>query len=316
MKKYDISIIVASYNPEFNKLKRTIMSLLCQKDITFEIIIADDGSINNYFGELKDLFKEKKFVDYKLVGGNKNEGICLNIHKGLKVSVGKYIKTIGQGDCLFDCNTLKKWYYFMESKDIDVCYGDAIYFCEKENEKIDIVSEKRLPQNIRGFGKEITKKRRFLNYVVLEDFVLGANFLIEANVLKKYINRIVGKIKYAEDMSIQLMIADGQSVDYYPNPVIWYEYGTGISTDKSEKWEKIITDEKFKTLDLMIANNCFKGLERLRLCIVLKMMKGKLKKARYLFVPEIIGQKKRIKKSNIRTKTNVSTQVFYETTKD
>ena len=39
---------------------------------------------------------------------------------------------------------------------------------------------------------------------------------------------------------IRIMIYDGINVVYYPNIVIWYEYGTGISTSKNSKWDKLL----------------------------------------------------------------------------
>ena len=47
--KYDVSIIVATYNPDLNKLMSTLLSIIIQKGIKFEIIVTDDGSQKDYF---------------------------------------------------------------------------------------------------------------------------------------------------------------------------------------------------------------------------------------------------------------------------
>ena len=47
--KYDISVIIVTYNPKWEKLRTTILSILFQKNINIEIIVSDDGSKNNLF---------------------------------------------------------------------------------------------------------------------------------------------------------------------------------------------------------------------------------------------------------------------------
>ena len=43
------TIIVITYNSDFSKIKKTLLSILEQQDVEFEVIIADDGSVNNNF---------------------------------------------------------------------------------------------------------------------------------------------------------------------------------------------------------------------------------------------------------------------------
>ena len=42
-KEFDFGVVVCCYNPDFEKLKKTIISIVNQKDVSFEIIISDDG---------------------------------------------------------------------------------------------------------------------------------------------------------------------------------------------------------------------------------------------------------------------------------
>lgn len=42
---------------------------------------------------------------------------------------------------------------------------------------------------------------------------------------------------------IRIMIYDGIHVCYYPDLVVWYEYGTGISTSQNDKWEKLLHND-------------------------------------------------------------------------
>ena len=63
-KTIQITVIVASYNPKWEKLKSTIQSALLQKNICIELIIADDGSKINYHEEVHELVKKNGLKDY------------------------------------------------------------------------------------------------------------------------------------------------------------------------------------------------------------------------------------------------------------
>ena len=99
---YDVTFLVASYNPEWYALKRTLCSALNQKYIKFQIVIADDGSKETFRNEVIKLFEEYEYKDYKFIEAEINKGTCLNIYNGLLSSEGEYIKTIGPGDCLYN----------------------------------------------------------------------------------------------------------------------------------------------------------------------------------------------------------------------
>ena len=57
--KYEISVLVLTYNFIYNNLIKTLDSIISQKNINFEIVIADDGSENNHKKEIIDYFKDK-----------------------------------------------------------------------------------------------------------------------------------------------------------------------------------------------------------------------------------------------------------------
>ena len=61
--RYEIAVIVLTYNADFIRLKQTLVSVLEQKDCNFQIIVADDASKNNYFSEIKKIFNEYQFVE-------------------------------------------------------------------------------------------------------------------------------------------------------------------------------------------------------------------------------------------------------------
>lgn len=53
----EVSIIVATYNADWQKLMMTINSIIIQSGVKFEIIFADDGSKLNGMIKLDDIYR-------------------------------------------------------------------------------------------------------------------------------------------------------------------------------------------------------------------------------------------------------------------
>ena len=86
---YSVSVVVVTYNPSWDKEKETLDSILKQKGISIEIIIADDGSKENNFSLVKEYFEKNEFNDYKLVFNPVNKGTVYNTYSGLLADEGK-----------------------------------------------------------------------------------------------------------------------------------------------------------------------------------------------------------------------------------
>ena len=93
-------------------------------------------------------------------------------------------------------------------------------------------------------GQKIKK-----SYLIYQDYILGAAFICNKNLLVTYIEKIVDVVKYAEDCSAILMIADNIEINYWNNYLIWYECNSGISTSGNSTWQEKIKEDN---------ENCFK----------------------------------------------------------
>ena len=134
----DISIIIVTYNSSWLDLKETIDSIIEQEEISFEIIIADDGSEDNQEGKIKNYFLNKQITNYKLILNKENKGTVCNLFSGLQLAQGEYIKDISPGDLLVGKSTLKNWINFLKSNKLEWAFSDAIYYRKKNEEKIFI----------------------------------------------------------------------------------------------------------------------------------------------------------------------------------
>lgn len=239
----EFSIIVATYNQSYNKLFQTLISILNQENTNFEIIIADDGTKEFNSNLIIEWMKNKKFNKYKIIHNEENVGTVKNIYKALVHANGKYIKLISPGDFLYDNNVLHDTFLYMEENNFDIIFGKAVYYNVEKNGKVNYIN-RRNPLNIKPYLKKNMKKIK-KSYLLYQDYILGAAFICEKNLLLAYIKKMVDLVKYAEDCAVILMIADNIEINYWNNYLIWYECNTGISTSGNSTWtERIIEDNK------------------------------------------------------------------------
>jgi len=244
----DISVLVVTYNPDWIKLKNTLSSILIQKDVKFEIIISDDGSVDNNFDKIVLYFREKSFENYKLIGGETNQGTVKNLIKGLEKVQGKYVKDISPGDLLYDENTLRFIVEETKKNEEIIYFGNAIYY-SFENGDLQIYNV-RNPRNVNIYKNKQNKKIQ-RNYLLRQDYILGASFVVQTRIFLDYLLKIENYVIYAEDCAFICMIADGIFPSYMDNDIIWYEYGSGISTSKESSWNKKILADNKATFDLL-----------------------------------------------------------------
>lgn len=247
--QYDVSVLVLCYNPSLEKLFQTLYSIIVQQNISLEIVIADDGSKSKYFEKAEMWFEEHQFIHYTLVKNQKNQGTVKNYLSALEKAKGKYIKAISPGDFLYDADVLHGIYDFVKKKGYRIAFGKAGYYSYINGEFK--LYRKQSPNNLNVYRKKQNNKI-LKNYLYFQDYVLGANFFIETKLALEYANKISDVVVYTEDTSILFMLADGISIGFYDMYLIWYEYGTGISTSSESKWEKIIYNDNKSVYEILL----------------------------------------------------------------
>lgn len=251
---FKVSIIVVTYNPVWNKLYVTLNSILLQNFKDYEIIVADDGSDISFEDEIVTLFENNKFTNYKLINSTTNMGTVCNITNALNHSQGQYIKTISPGDLFYNEHSLSGWIKYIELHNSKICFCNSVYY-RMQDKKIEILKEKTSPANLAIYKQKNNRKQLFVNYLLANDSILGAAFMMEHSTMSYYLNMINGKVRYAEDYMVRLMVFDGIKIDYIQHPFIWYEYGEGISTNKENVWSKRLFKD-FQVTNQIIKTSC------------------------------------------------------------
>lgn len=312
---YQISVIIASYNPDIYKLKRTIYSVVKQKSISLQLIITDDGSTNNFFTEAEQFLKELNFRDYELIPDKVNHGTVNNIYKALKYVKGEYIKLISPGDYLYLPDTLSKWFKYVKDNNYDLSFGDAVYYIEVDN-NMQYVRDITHPEIMRIYKTKQDDDVIRKYYVGYEDITLGAATLCRTICMNQYMDEIVGKVIYSEDSIYRIMHADGIVQGYCNFPVIWYEANTGISRVQSQKWGMRIFND-FIITDQIIVNRPAKDKIEYKIQKMLKQPRGsirrKFKKSLYFPGAILYIIERKIRKKHHMTMRSAEESFFYET---
>lgn len=268
MKEIKVSVIIATYNSNWEKLTRTIDSVIGQKKVCVEVLIADDGSRIDLEEQICDYFTRKEFDKYCYIKAEKNRGTVLNYFNACQKAMYPWVKFLSPGDMLFDDMALYNWIMAMMDADAEISFGRSIYY----NQDGEIKELIEYPINKELFcNNTYSGKNAFLDYVFLRDVPNGASFIGTKSLYTKYLARIAGKIKFAEDMIYRMMLSEEIKILYYYDNVIWYEYGEGISTGGSSKWKDIIDHERVVCNKLIEKNEMKSALINKRVQLSLKL---------------------------------------------
>lgn len=243
-----VSVIVATYHPNLEKLIKTLKGALVQKEVTFELILCDDGSSENHFEKAEMLFAEKDFTSYRLVANKENRGTVKNCISGLNAATGEYVFFTSPGDILFDPYVLRDFYAFAEAHQAKMCFGNAVHYCFEDDHTI-ITTPHTRPQNPEYYapGQRLSDmKRRFFQW----HFVIGAAYFRRREFAAAYFDRIQDCSIFTEDStSAAFALADGIPLCYYDRNMVWYEDGSGISTGENNGWKPALLNDLRKTVD-------------------------------------------------------------------
>lgn len=225
----DVSVILLTYNCDYEKTITTLNSIINQENVALELIVADDGSTDSHQKKIEGYVRNRQVANFHFVANPINQGTVKNCLSGLAVASGKYVYFISPGDLIFDRDTLSEFHKFALDQDANICFGNTQCFQEQAG-SFKLVNE-RLPRFPRIYNW------KFSNYLigriglVYGQRVFGPAYLRKRSVITEYLEKIEGKIIYMEDTPTSLLyLLDGNHLTYFDRYVVWYEHGTGITT--------------------------------------------------------------------------------------
>ena len=238
----DISVVVCTYNPDWEELRRTLKSVLLQTGVHFEIVICDDGSADPLHDKIEAFFLNKGFGDYHHVINTENNGTVINIMSGIDAASGRFIKLISPGDYLYGSSALNRLLECAISNKSDLAFGDVIFFDPKPADFTPIEWE-AWPQDAEIYNDHQAQETIKRNQLLLSDNIHGVSTIVSRDLFIKYLEMVKGKVKYCEDLVYRLMVNDGVCISYCNEAVVLYGFGDGISTSQDDKWNRLIKQD-------------------------------------------------------------------------
>ncbi|MPQ33284.1 glycosyltransferase [Clostridium estertheticum] len=224
------SIIVPTYNSQLSKVFLTIESILRQTFTDYEIIITDDGSFDNNFDKIKGYLINRNFKNYTFIEHEKNQGTVKNMQNAYINCNGEYIKGLGPGDLLYSESILAKLSIFLDSRNSNFAFGRLkSYYLE--NNVVNYHQFVAPPNNL-IYSYE-NKYKAIENTLERKLYISGSTMVFRKDyILQSKFNLM--NVKYCEDLVQVLVAINEDKIDFYDSNFIWYEYGSGISTNKKQ----------------------------------------------------------------------------------
>lgn len=239
--KYDICNIVVTYYPDILELKRTLFSIINQKNVNSQIIICDDGTPNFSDDEIIRFFSDYSYADYNIVMNKNNEGTVRNLASAFPYIKSELVKTISPKDYIYCDESYQKVLSIYKNKSFDIYIGDAVYYSNGDG--LVFFNIGNPCKKIKGSGI-LNNKKTAKQLIKYRDWFLGAAFVIKTNLFIDYIEKLIGaNIKFCEDLSTVFFPLDNRKIYYDKSYFIWYEYGTGISTSRNTEFEKLLLND-------------------------------------------------------------------------
>ena len=193
-----ISIVTVTYNCAHN-LERTILSVIGQKNCSYEYVVID-GQSND--GTLEIIEKYQDSLSFFI--SEPDNGIYDAMNKGLEHSNGDYIYFLNSGDKLVE-GVLERIEWILNECKADIIFGDVIC-CERER----YIIQKPIPLEAFGWTMPMCHQGVFL---------------------KKSSKRFDTKYKIAADYNmLGEMYFEGKSFSYVPISIAYYDTN-GVSSD-------------------------------------------------------------------------------------
>lgn len=212
-----VSVIIPTFNGD-KYINRSIESVLSQTFKDFEIIVIDDGSINDVYGILKP-YIENNIIKYIR---QENAGPGPARKNGILRSSGEYIAYIDDDDIWSDKDKLKKQVEFLDNNNDYVIVGTAGHlFYEDDNEYADY--------NVLDKDESIRKR------ILIGNQFIQSSLLIRRSVLGDLCDYPIVRVGVAEDYLLLLKVGLLGKWANLKEKMIIYTIRSGSITDKNRK---------------------------------------------------------------------------------
>jgi len=201
-----VTILMPAYNGEIY-LQQAINSVLAQTYPIWELIVVDDGSIDNTADLVANYCDSRIRYTYQ-----ENRGQAAALNRGLELAQGNYITTLDTDDWFTPNSLLDRVNFLKDHPEFGVVYGDG-YYCNAAGKLLRCFSEYRIG-NISGNVYDMLIATPF--------FGTGGNVMVRREVFENYQIRYDESIIWCQDYDIYIRIAEKVAFGLIDTATIWY----------------------------------------------------------------------------------------------
>ncbi|MGG7198605.1 glycosyltransferase family 2 protein [Clostridium butyricum] len=258
-----LSIIIPVYNAE-KTIKKCLNSILEQEYRNIEVLIIDDGSIDNSLYISREYEKRDKRIK---VITKINSGVSSTRNLGIKISTGDYIIFIDADDYL-EKNTFIECMNIIETTGTDILKFNFLRECGKYKKKNAFTTESEILIE----KKQFNEKNIYNQLLSSSDFYNIWNNIIKKDILKNiYFNE---QLDYAEDYLFMMQCVFYANSIYITNRY-YYHYCINDNSVTQNYNRKMILR---KIECILYVNNIIRSiLADNKISIDLKLMKDNIK---------------------------------------
>ena len=180
----EISIIISTFNGEIY-LKPAVRSIQNQNFLNIEIIIVDDGSMDNSIKVIKDLMEEDRRIKFLCNGVNR--GTLYTKTRGVLNAKGKYVMTLDQDNLYSNKNVFYNLYREAEQYNLDLLGFSTI----SSGVKLNLTKSYFLNYFRTYIIRKPNLKKRFLGFDSrIESGIYLCLYFIKTNLFVKAIKQL------------------------------------------------------------------------------------------------------------------------------
>lgn len=218
-----ISVVMASYNYA-RFIPETIESVLNQTLGDLELVIVDDGSIDNSPEIIRSYQDRDDRV--RAVFRSENRGIAKTFNEGIDEAVGKFVAIIGSDDLWVE-DKLEKQIEVLDVDDNLVVHSGAVTI-DAEGNPIPPITEKKT-------GRQRRKSGNIFRELLEGNFVCGSSIVFKKSGMNGI--RLDERFRYVNDYKFTLDLAKEHEFYFIPEALVKYRvHGGNVTLRDKAGW--------------------------------------------------------------------------------
>ncbi|WP_161947559.1 glycosyltransferase [Proteiniphilum saccharofermentans] len=237
-----VSVIIITYNSSRYVIE-ALESVKAQTWGNLELIVSDDGSRDQTVQLCADWIVENKdrFSTTKLITVPRNTGISANCNRGVRASVGDWIKVISGDDILIDSAIDDNLTYTRQFPEASFIASDV----REIDENGVLIRDKVLNEGLIHFSSLPTAEKQMKTYSRWPVFLNTPTFFCKREMIGKGMF-LDEEFKIYEDMVMVIRaLEEGYRLHYMEKPTVAYRVHSN-ATSRSPKLDEIRKKEGFK----------------------------------------------------------------------